>query len=714
MWFDHCLHLHSAFYNHASIFVIEVPSTSKKNLFIPEVFMYNLPLTIKQKIIMGFSTIGILLIAGSSFFYNSLMQISTANSNVELLAVPVQKQSNALQIKLLNMIKVGALGFTQQDSAALINSEQEFGKLNQEFQNSVQVLRSKVMDQAKMQQALKQAQVHYQEYVANSEAFYLAKKNIAIANEKFTNQYQQFVDTRDQASNDMLDLELLEIDNGQLLEDIIGNGARIDDMLFTLQNTMSGLQQVNELSVLTQHKEDVGFLIANAKNNFDFMQRLFEGIDDKSLLDDFSKQFSTLSTLLVEPGELYQHKQGALEDVINANNAYNDSVTSFNATYQQLTLLLTLAEARFVELQLTTKNKVETGESLAIILAVVFIILASFIGVITTRAMLTPLALANDSLALIAQGDLTARLTIGNKDEFGVLFKNINKLSDDLTSLLKNISQNAYSLDESSQITSEQSQRIAQSTSAQITRVDSAKQIAEKMFASSTRVTDEANLTANNVSEATTHSYEIRTIADDNSNRIVSLSERLGESVEVMTRLSKHSDSIGGILDTIGSIADQTNLLALNAAIEAARAGEHGRGFAVVADEVRSLASRTQASTAEIQTMIDALQKETQTAELAISQGQTQASECVSQSQELSNAIKQIESALLTIDEMSKSISVASNEQLGFSQDIEATMSEAAKAASHNAAESQDLSNRSEDVNKLADSLTQSVARFKL
>jgi methyl-accepting chemotaxis protein len=677
--------------------------------------MYNLSLTIKQKIIMGFSTIGILLIASSIFFYNSLTQISKANSNVELLAVPVQKQSSALQITLLNMIKVGALGFTQQEYSKLVISEEEYANLNQEFQSAARVLSSKVMDQPKMLQALKQAQNHFQEYVTQSEKFYLAKKNVATANEAFVTDFQLFIESRNQASNKMLDLEILELPGKeQLLEDIIGNGTRIDDMLFTLKSTMSGLKQVTDLGILAQHKDDVSFLIANINNNYDFMLRLFSSVDDKTLLEEFAIEFAILNNLLVEPGKLYQQKQQALNDSVNANSAYNLSVDSFNATYQQLTLLLSLAEARFDELQLTTKAKVNTGVNLAIYMALIFVTLATFIAVVTTRIMLGPLAKANKSLALIAQGDLTRRLTIKNQDEFGDLFNNINKLSDDLTSLLKNISQNAYSLDESAKVTSEQSHRIAQSTSEQITRVNNAKQIAEKMFISSSSVTDEANLTANNVSEASKHSFEVRTIADNNSNRIESLSTSLSDSVEVMARLSKHSDSIGGILDTIGSIADQTNLLALNAAIEAARAGEHGRGFAVVADEVRSLASRTQASTAEIHNMINSLQKETQTAEVAISKGQNQAAECVSQSQELSNAIKQIESALHTIDKMSKSISLASNEQLGFSQDIEVTMNEAVEAATHNAAESQDLSNRSDEVNKLANSLTDSVARFKL
>ena len=664
---------------------------------------------------MGFSTIGILLVAGSIFFYNSLNQISQANTNVELLAVPVQKQSNALQIKLLNMMKVGALGFTQTNTSDLLKSEQAYADLNQEFQSAVTVLKGKLVDQPKMLKTLEQAKIHYQAYVSQSEKFYLSKKNVASANERFEANYQTFLTSRDRASNHMLDVELLVLPGeARLLEDIIGNGTRIDDMLFTLQSTMSGLKQVSEPSVLAQHKDDVSFLMANINDNYEFMQRLFTDVNDKSLLEAFAIEFATLNNLLVEPAELYQNKQQALDDFTNAILAYNLSVESFNESYHQLTLLLSLAEERFDELQSTTKSKVATGVNLAIYMALIFIVLATFIAVATTRTMLGPLASANKSLALIAQGDLTQRLTITNEDEFGDLFNSINKLSDDLTLLLKNISQNAYSLDESAKVTSEQSHRIAESTSAQIARVNNAKQIAEKMFISSSNVTDEATLTANNVSEASKHSFEIRTIADDNSSRIELLSSSLSDSVDVMARLSKHSDSIGGILDTIGSIADQTNLLALNAAIEAARAGEHGRGFAVVADEVRSLASRTQASTAEIQQMINSLQKETQSAELAISQGQNKAGECVAQSQELNNAIKQIESALHTIDEMSKSISVASNEQLGFSQEIEVTMNEAAQAATHNAAESQELSNRSDDVNQLAHSLTDSVARFKL
>ncbi|MGK0410802.1 MAG: methyl-accepting chemotaxis protein [Shewanella psychromarinicola] len=238
--------------------------------------------------------------------------------------------------------------------------------------------------------------------------------------------------------------------------------------------------------------------------------------------------------------------------------------------------------------------------------------------------------------------------------------------------------------------------------------------LAEQIHHSSTQVSEQAAESEQHVKLASLQGVQIKSIANNNRLRIETLSTSLHDSVKIMTKLNQHSDNIGGILTTISAIADQTNLLALNAAIEAARAGEHGRGFAVVADEVRSLASRTQLSTAKIQTMINALQQETTNAVNAISQGQMQASECVEQSQSLHDAIKQIETALSTINGMSQSITHSANEQVNHSQLIEQTMTQTADSAQQNAQESTSMTNRSQQLNQLARSLTTSVERFKL
>lgn len=649
------------------------------------------------------------------FFYYSLNQIRIANNNIETIAVPVQKQSNALQIQLLNMAKLGSLGATQHDIDRITSSQSQFFQLNTEYIDALKILQNKVSDQAAMLSILEQIKEYYQQYISKSTSFFSAKLHVVQAKNRYLSEYKAFESSLKKASDNMLDLESMDA-KGQdkLLDEVIGTGTRIDDLLFNLQNTMAGLIRIDSQTVLKQHKDDVGFLINDIQNNYIFLKKQAQPLHDDTLINDFSIELTKLNTLLVQPAELYILKEDAIQQSIMSQESYSQAEQHFNLAYQQLSQLVHLAEQRFTALQADAKDKIDTGETLAISIAFVFIILAVFIASTTTKAMLGPLNAINKALARIAQGDLSKRLDQRNDDEFGVLIGNINKLSDDLTALLNDISKDAFSLDESAQLTNKQSQNIAESTSAQINRVENAKHMAEQMFSSSTMVTNEAGITANHVSQATKYSHEIRSIADANSLRIISLSQGLSDTVGVMTRLSTHSNSIEGILDTIGSIADQTNLLALNAAIEAARAGENGRGFAVVADEVRSLASRTQASTAEIQVMVNSLQTETHAAQNAISQGQNQAAECVSQSHELNNAIEQIGGALQTIDKMSKSINNAAQEQLIFSQNIEASMIEASTAASYNAKESKDMSNRSEEVNQLAKSLTNSVERFKL
>ncbi len=677
--------------------------------------MMTLQFSIRQKITLGFSAIGVLLIAGSSFFYYSLSRINIANKNVETLAVPVLKQSHTLQLTLLKMVKLLAVANTHKERSELDRSQTQFAQLQIRYDEDISRLKGKVLDQSKMLNSLKQAEVQFQQFIAASQKLFEAKLGIIEVSTEFQERYKEFEINRFDASNLMLDLELVSAPQEvRLLEEVIGTGTRIDDMLFTMGNTMSGLTRVDIASGVIAHQEDIGFLMSNLTTNFDFLRRQAEPLNIQDIMGESSQKIDLLKQYLLQPGELYllQHRiiaQGEL-----ALQAYSEAEQNFTASYEQLDLLANLADQRLAQLQATAEERIAAGETLAIILALVFVLMASFISIVTSRAMLGPLQLVNQALARIADGDLSQRITKQTDDEFGTLTDNINKLSEDLTQLLNEISENAHSLDGSATASSQQSLRIAAVAAEQIERVENVRIRAEQLFSSSTVVKHEADTTADNVTQASKSSREIKGIATTNSETIQNLSNGLSESVEVMSRLSHHSQNIGGILDTIVGVAEQTNLLALNAAIESARAGEHGRGFAVVADEVRTLAMRTQESTAEIQITITALQQETESVAESISLGQSKAAECVIQSNELGVAIEHMDASLSTIEQMSQHIAQVADEQLADSQNIEVSMGETLNTANQNAQEAGGVADRSAEVNELARSLTRLVKRFRL
>ncbi|QIR14088.1 methyl-accepting chemotaxis protein [Shewanella aestuarii] len=674
-----------------------------------------LELTIKQKIALGFATIGILLIAGSSFFYRSLNQIQTANANIQTLAVPVQNQTNALQLSLLKMAKTGSLAFSQSGHANIQATFNQFNQLKTEYLATFTDLAEKVADQPKMKSTLNTVSTEYAQYVSQSDNMFNAKLNIENNKSHYQALFSQFLQVKDNASNSMIDLEIIDA-AGQdgLLEEVIGTGTRIDDAIYNMGNIMTEVGRFTDIQSINNHQQDVLMLMTNIETNFLFLKQQAASLPADELLTAFAEQFSQLSELLDAPGSLYESQRNVVAALIAAETANQQSNQFFDASLSELNQLMMLADQRFNDLQSAAADEISTAQTTVISLAIIFIILAVIIYSLTSKAMLGPLQAVNRALHRIASGDLSKRLSKRNDDEFGELMDNINKLSDDLTSLLKDISNNAHRLDESATHSRQQGEQIADSANIQIQHINQAKQLAEQIHQSSNTVNQQAVESAQQITLASEQGNQVKVIADENRNRIEQLSTGLSHSVNIMNNLSQHSDGIGGILVTISAIADQTNLLALNAAIEAARAGEHGRGFAVVADEVRSLASRTQSSTAEIQTMISALQTETDKAVKAISQGQNQANECVEQSQALHTAIQQIESALMTINSMSQSINHAAQDQVSFSQQIDHTMSDTAKAAEHNAKQSSAMAQRSQELNQLATSLTNSVKRFTL
>ncbi|MCT7943380.1 methyl-accepting chemotaxis protein [Shewanella holmiensis] len=677
--------------------------------------MNLLELTIKQKIALGFATIGVLLLAGSSFFYRSLNQIQTANTNIETLAQPVQSQSNSLQLSLLKMVKTGSLAFSQTGNANISANFNQFKQLEKEYAATFNDLANKVADQPNMKQALDNVTQQYAQYRQQTERMFNAKLTIEQTREDYQKQFQQFLTIKDKASNSMIDLEMIDAgDDVRLLEEVIGTGTRLDDTIYNMGNIMAEVARFTDLKSVDTHQQDVMMMVSSIETNFQFLTQQASTLPAGDLLAIFAEQFNQMKALLDSPGTLYESHRKVVEVIKQSEMAYEQSNQYFESSFSELNKLITLADKRFGDYQLAASNEVSTAQTLAIGLAVIFIALAIMIYYFTSKAMLGPLQAVNKALSRIASGDLSRRLDKRNNDEFGELMDNINKLSDDLTSLLQDISRDAHLLDESAIRSQAQGEQIANSASHQIGQINQAKRLAEQIHHSSSLVNEQASESANHISLASSQGKQVKEIADDNRDRIEQLSMGLSHSVDTMNNLSQHSDNIGGILVTISAIADQTNLLALNAAIEAARAGEHGRGFAVVADEVRSLASRTQSSTAEIQNMITALQHETTNAVNAISKGQSDANQCVAQSQSLHDAIEQIESALLTINKMSQGINQAAHEQVNFSEQIEHTMTITAESAETNAQESSAMAKRSQELNQLAHSLTASVERFKL
>lgn len=327
-----------------------------------------------------------------------------------------------------------------------------------------------------------------------------------------------------------------------------------------------------------------------------------------------------------------------------------------------------------------------------------------------------PLSNAVNAMKDISEGDgdLTSRLTVTGTDEIGQLAESFNGFISKIQNIIQEVtastSQLSAAAEEMSMITSETREGVQR----QQTETSLVATAMNEMSSTVHDVANNAATAAEAANQADSKTEQGKQIVNSTVASISSLAAEIERASTVINQLEKDSESIGTVLEVIRGIAEQTNLLALNAAIEAARAGEQGRGFAVVADEVRSLASRTQESTEEIQDMIERLQKGSRDAVMAMEAGKEQAQQTVGQASQAESSLSDISSAVAQINEMNAHIAQAARQQGDVAEETNKNIVNITEVAEGTANGAEQLATASQEMANLAVNLESQVAHFKI
>ncbi len=346
--------------------------------------------------------------------------------------------------------------------------------------------------------------------------------------------------------------------------------------------------------------------------------------------------------------------------------------------------------------------------SLLLLLGVLSYIFRTLIG--------TRLDQMREALHAIAsgKGDLRQRLDDSSNDEIADVARTFNQFLDGMKVMVGSLNEQAQELFNASNILRTAAKQTREGTERQDQETEQIASAVNQMSGTAEEVATLAKETSEQAQDASGIIQQGRDIVTQSTDSIDKLAREIQVTTEVISTLEADSTNIGSVLDVIRGIAEQTNLLALNAAIEAARAGEQGRGFAVVADEVRTLASRTQSSTEEIQQMIEKLQGGVKNAVQAMEQGSQQLHISLEQSAQTHEAMEKIAEAMQEIHNMNGKISSAASAQSATTDEINRNItqvSEISQSCAENAAESESAANNLADS---GDKIAKILSRFKI
>ena len=665
-------------------------------------------ITVQLRIYLGFL---LLLLFSTVMLVVTISGFNDVEESVQLFSekkVPtLTTSSHLIQTLLLAEVTIQDLSLSKSTDEANELS-QRYKEIQEKDHKDLKIITSLVSGNSSLEPILKEVVLLNSDFFKQSDEVIFSLLEKIKLEEQTLKLAREFGDMGDESLSAAYDLEGVS-ENDDLnskIEDFVSLVETTVEEANSALNSQIRFEVMNIQSSITSSLSELESTLDTIKDAPEFQ--------DSDSIEYMMETFAAFKANLVGSNNVIDIKIKTLqaqESIVSKIISAKQSGAKARELVEQL---ISKVNRETVEVQDDTNDSIATGKTISSLLAVTSIVASIIIAIYINRTISQPLNHTVHLLRKTSQGDLTVQFKKFRDDEFSELAEELQNLVNSLRLTINDIAENSNSLASTSEQTSTISNNSFASIQEQNNQIQLINTSVQEMAHTAKSVSQSVHQTLTEVDSANANALEGEKLLEENIQKISQLESKIKQSAGVIEELNGKTNSITTVLNEIRGVAEQTNLLALNAAIEAARAGEQGRGFAVVADEVRTLASRAHDSTAEIQEAIEQLQQGAKLAVENMEQSQQETSVCVQGILNVQTKLESIVSGVEKIKDMSQLIATAAEEQNVSTESQVNNISAIQEVADTASQHAQENLAASEELAKMAETQNDMVRKFTI